>query len=95
VWFDVPNYLDHRRGVLDTEFGFRVDRAGEVELRLSIIPIDRKRFRWDMVETIEIGPDDRRESPLAPRRGLPARSAVAFSQRAQRRGRPARFCGER
>ncbi|MBI4024071.1 MAG: hypothetical protein HY360_03765 [Verrucomicrobia bacterium] len=70
VWFDVPNYLDHRRGVLDTEFGFHVDTDGDAELRLVIIPGDRKRFRWDMIECLEIGPDDRKEAPLQPRRGL-------------------------
>jgi len=70
VWFDVPNYLDHRHGVLDTEFGFRVDEDGEVELRLVIIPSDRKRFRWDMIECLEIGRDDRKEAPLLPRKSL-------------------------
>ncbi|MBI4026379.1 MAG: hypothetical protein HY360_15445 [Verrucomicrobia bacterium] len=70
VWFDVPNYLDHRRGVLDTEFGFHADADGEVKLRLVIIPSDRKRFRWDMVECLEIAPDDRKEALLSPRKGL-------------------------
>lgn len=66
VWFDVPHYLDHRRGVLDTEFGFRVDMDDEVELRLVIPKIDRGRLRWNMLERLEIGPDERTEVSLPP-----------------------------
>ena len=68
VWFDVPNYQDHARGVLDTEFGFYVEAAGEVELRLEIAPRYHEQLRWDRLETLTIEPDDRAVIALAPRR---------------------------
>jgi hypothetical protein len=67
VWFDGPNYQEHARGVLDAEFGFHVETGGDVELCLEIIPADRARLRWNMLESLEVAPDDRAAIPLKPR----------------------------
>jgi len=66
AWFDVPNYQNAARGVLDTEFGFYVSHPGVVDLRLVIVEGDRRHFHWGMVETFRVGPDNRRSAPITP-----------------------------
>ena len=68
VWFDVPNYQDHARGILETEFGFYVEDADEVELRLEIAPRYREQLSWDKLATLTIELDDRQAIALTPQR---------------------------
>jgi hypothetical protein len=70
VWFDVPNHTMTRQRWIDTELGLRVDVPGRTELRLVVLPRDRRRFRFAMLQTPVVERDFRREAPVQPRSKL-------------------------
>lgn len=72
VWFDMPDYLDYERGVLEAEFGFYVFHPGIVDLRLAVVKDHRRNFHWGMLETIQFKPDNRAVLPLPPLKKISA-----------------------
>lgn len=58
VWCEVPSPDDMKARRVRAMWGIRVEESGAVELRLEVPP-DERRLRWQDIEEITLGTDDR------------------------------------